>query len=440
MSRRRGEFEHRTSIFEGAFRAWSHLGGCSPESLATTAPADLDPLSHPHDPTKDPRQQHTLTSSDNIEGSNTNNTSSITKGDATKGDAANGDATNGDATNGDDSAASDDDKKTDKPTSSSPAPQLTTEDIVYPYEPLPRNGIQHPFVQAIITPWLGAEADQDDIRHGITTLRTWWQHRRKGESISAKLSLGTTQMKGVVKGYTRHFFNLAHCMVVHDKEKPPKSLCGKLAHLCSLPSYCNSDVKDNDNNGISIEQQTESTDVTSQTNRETYYRTYDDPTKTPIIFISNQYEIHVAIKISGLSCLHCVKIVETVILGPHGTRSPIEGILDAMADSTLSFVLIKISDVPSAKRICHEVGELMNLVGYEIEVKDVDICKILTKLKSREGINNNNDDEDEDIIEINKMLYEAFIDGARTSPDLVDWSLPCVCPDDGILPGGACRR
>jgi hypothetical protein len=33
MSRRTGEFEHRTSIFEGAFRAWSHLGGLKPADL-----------------------------------------------------------------------------------------------------------------------------------------------------------------------------------------------------------------------------------------------------------------------------------------------------------------------------------------------------------------------------------------------------------------------
>ena len=47
MSRRRGEFEHRTSIFEGAFRAWSHLGGLEPEDLENKSSADLDPLSHP---------------------------------------------------------------------------------------------------------------------------------------------------------------------------------------------------------------------------------------------------------------------------------------------------------------------------------------------------------------------------------------------------------
>jgi hypothetical protein len=55
MSRRRGEFEHRTSIFEGAYRAWSHLGGVDPLVLSTSTAADLDPLSHPHE--NDPYQE-----------------------------------------------------------------------------------------------------------------------------------------------------------------------------------------------------------------------------------------------------------------------------------------------------------------------------------------------------------------------------------------------
>ena len=41
MSRRRGEFEHRTSIFEGAFRAWSHLGGLDPVDLETKPTSEV---------------------------------------------------------------------------------------------------------------------------------------------------------------------------------------------------------------------------------------------------------------------------------------------------------------------------------------------------------------------------------------------------------------
>lgn len=102
---------------------------------------------------------------------------------------------------------------------------------IYPYEPLPRSGLAHPFVQAILSPWLGPEADQEDIQLGLTTLRTWWQHRRKGESASAIAALDTEKMIGCVDGYTRHFFNLAHNLIVVDKEQPPRTLHGKLKDI-----------------------------------------------------------------------------------------------------------------------------------------------------------------------------------------------------------------
>jgi hypothetical protein len=172
MSRRRGEFEHRTSIFEGAFRAWSHLGGLDPEDLEGGKSQDaLDPLNNPI-------QDDARLSGKNKE-----------------------------------SAAGDPNRR------------------IYPYEPLPRSGLAHPYVQAILSPWLGPDADNDAIQLGLTTLRTWWQHRRKGESGSAVAALGTEKMKGVVEGYTRHFFQLSHCLVMNDKEQPPRSLYSKTKEL-----------------------------------------------------------------------------------------------------------------------------------------------------------------------------------------------------------------
>jgi hypothetical protein len=90
MSRRRGEFEHRTTIFEGAFRAWSHLGGLDPEELETKASSDLDPLTNPivHDTRLTGRHLQT-----NPDGSTRRE---------------------------------------------------------YPYEPLPRAGLSHPFVQVCV--------------------------------------------------------------------------------------------------------------------------------------------------------------------------------------------------------------------------------------------------------------------------------------------------
>eukprot|EP00493_Phyllostaurus_siculus_P013298 UN13495 len=70
----------------------------------------------------------------------------------------------------------------------------------------PRQGLDHPFVQSIIAPWLGPQADREDATMGLNTLRTWWQHRRNGESSTAVRTLGTEKMKNVIAGYTRHFF------------------------------------------------------------------------------------------------------------------------------------------------------------------------------------------------------------------------------------------
>lgn len=190
MSRRRGEFEHRTSIFEGAYRAWSHLGGVDPVDLSSSTAADLDPLTNPHSvdlritPDKDAKEKD---------------------GDKPKG----------------------------KKSSTSSSASCTIIDSsgkkrMYPYEPLPRTGLAHPFVQAIISPWLGPDAEHDDVSLGLTTLRTWWQHRRKGESSSAKSALGTEKMRSVVEGYTRHFFNLAYCIVMNDGEQPPRTLTNKI--------------------------------------------------------------------------------------------------------------------------------------------------------------------------------------------------------------------
>ena len=156
MSRRRGEFEHRTSIFEGAFRAWSHLGGIEPLELETKSAAELDPLNYPI--LDDPRLA--------------GNPLPTPKSQS--------------AAPGDDGGDTDSRR-------------------FYPYEALPRTGLSHPFVQAILSPWLGPDADQDAVQLGLTTLRTWWQHRRKGESGSAIAALRSDKMSGVVEGYTRHF-------------------------------------------------------------------------------------------------------------------------------------------------------------------------------------------------------------------------------------------
>ncbi len=455
MSRRRGEFEHRTSIIEGDFRAWSHLGGLDPEQVTTKPATELDPLTNPI--INDPR------------------------------------TTNGNSKNPDGSPRRE-----------------------YPYEPLPRSGLAHPYVQAILSPWyvcilyfllpmsssharlinffcllisysfqtlfrLGPEADNEAIQLGLTTLRTWWQHRRKGESGSAIAALGTEKMKGVVEGYTRHFFTLAHCIVVNDKVQPPRGLHAKMKDLekkskkkkggaapVQSLAHINSSLRADltDPNLTPLEKlhfaqkrQLESqggvkpinmknkcvpgkinlpgvVDAVNRQAPQMVYRglnsgvtsmgaadtaQYGDPNTTPVVFVSSNGDIQIAMKVDGITCAHCVKIVETVLKGCNGNKSPIDGLLDAAADRDLCSVLIKIDQASNAKRIAFEASRNLSMVGYTAEAKSMNIVDG----KARNDLN---------------ALTTAFEVVATTNPqDVFDWTLPCTCPDNGILRGDCMR-
>lgn len=467
MSRRRGEFEHRTSIFEGAFRAWSHLGGLEPEDLESKPASDLDPLTNP------------------IE--------SDTRVKSNKVDMTNPDGS----------------KRRD-----------------YPYEPLPRSGLAHPYVQAILSPWLGPDADNDAIQLGLTTLRTWWQHRRKGESGSAVAALGTEKMRGVVEGYTRHFFTLAHCLVMNDKEQPPRSLHAKMKELEKIRSKRNkkrareeetgkgipfmamstgsapsddpksvaarvaADLTDSNLTPLErlhaaqrrqlaveggVQSMPQGNDVDSAptpiiniknkcmpgkdlqpvvdavsaaasqlahrgvkatgggttsnptptavpsavTSGSSSSSNYGDPDTAPIVFVSENGEVLLAMLVDGITCAHCVKIVETVLKGCNGNKSPIDGLVDAAADRVLCSVLIKIDKTANAKRIAFEAARNLAMVGYTAKAKDMSISV------DRDGKSTVMDMD---------TVNNAFDMVARVDPkDIFDWSIQCSCPDNGVL-------
>jgi hypothetical protein len=204
MSRRRGEFEHRTSLFEGAYRAWSHLGGLNPDDLFAKSPEELDPLNMSTEPVAGP---------------------ALSKNESTKGDSA--DASGVDANESVASVEESASKKEDG--DSLEATSMNPNKRDWRYEPLPRSGLEHPYVRSIINPWLGPDSeDPDEVEQGLATLRNWWQHRRKGESRSAVSALGTDKMRGTVDGYTRQFFKLALELVKRNKAHPPKSLMAKM--------------------------------------------------------------------------------------------------------------------------------------------------------------------------------------------------------------------
>jgi copper chaperone CopZ len=471
MSRRRGEFEHRTSIFEGAFRAWSHLGGLDPEDLENRPVTETDPLTNPIE--NDPRLASQKKNGELKEG----------------------------GLNLDGSRCRE-----------------------YPYEPLPRAGLSHPYVQAILSPWLGPNADNEAIQLGLTTLRTWWQHRRKGESGSAMAALGTEKMNGVVEGYTRHFYTLAHCLVINDSEQPPRTLYGKMKEMEKMRSKNQKKrIRDDENvlHGLSLDgnfSETNTTDPNHSTmarieedltdttlsplerlhaaqrrqlaesgglqtavqgDSNTFPRInvkgkcipgnvdlggvmdavnrhatqlahrgsgaavpprivsssdeqyadpgrYGDPNTTPVVFVSGTGDIQIALGVDGITCAHCVKIVETVLKGCNGNKSPIDGLLDAAADRDLMRVLIRIDQASNAKRIAFEAARNLAMVGYTAKAKEMSIVGPGADKKVTMDLGS---------------LSTAFEVVANTDEkDMFDWSVPCTCPDNGVLRSDCSRH
>jgi hypothetical protein len=196
MSRRRGEFERRTSLFEGAYRAWSHLGGLHPDDLASKSPEELDPLDMSTSPSVYSSPKTTV-----VEGATCNITKAMHEAAI----------------------------KTVQNDIASEAKSTNPNKREWRYEPLPRSGLEHPYVRSIINPWLGSDSeDPEELEQGLATLRNWWQHRRKGESRSAVSALGSPKMRAMVDRYSRHFFKLALELVNRDKAQPPKSLLAKM--------------------------------------------------------------------------------------------------------------------------------------------------------------------------------------------------------------------
>lgn len=470
MSRRRGEFEHRTSIFEGAFRAWSHLGGQTPVDLEGKSAADLDPLDFP------------LINDQRLVAEKAKQAKNKKKKQQPE-------------------SSSNDNKDNNLDENGQPRRE-------WAYEPLPRVGLAHPFVQAILSPWLGPDADQDAIQLGLTTLRTWWQHRRKGESRSAVVALGTEKMQGVVEGYTRHFFNLAHCLIVNDHEAPPRSLQGKLGFdekntgnskkgkkrvreqdtiEAAAMAFSNGGVGAgggaNGEAGLSplerlqaaqarqlaeaggvhtnpqialpdavvkgiemkgrcvpgkvnlpgLVQQVSSAATqlahrgiganTGGINTSTRLNNvdpskYGDPSVTPVVVVSpNQAtgvnDIQFYMTINGITCAHCVKIVETVLKGCVGSRSPINGLLDAAADMELNIVLIKIENINDCRRIAHEAARNLSMVGYTAKARSVSVPSDMTL----------------------QNMYSMMERNIPNVSPLVgfQWNTECTCPDNNVL-------
>lgn len=416
MSRRGKEFNHRTAIFEGAFRAWSHLGGLSPELIETRTAGELDP---------------TAFVIENDERLNENSSNSNGKSSPIRSPPVNADG---------------------------------SRRREFAYETLPRSGLLHPFVKAILSAWLGKTGvDKEAFEIGLGTLRCWWQHRRKGENKTAIRTLGGTDMRGdSLDGYTRHFFELAHCLVVVERVEAPRTLKKKLndrrkraqgssptmgishssaSSLSSLGLPLSSAVPLN-MKGKCVPGILNLPEIAKEVNRKatmmafrgnmSIHSIHDDYDKfdqqdefdgiAPMVYISGNGELQILLHVNGITCAHCVLILETVLKGcSKDGKSPIVGLLDAVADRELNRILIRIDDALSAPRIASQAQRNLKLVGYNAHTQEIkptmkmateswsDLCDVLVKKQRGSSVN------------------------------FFDWRARCSCPESGAF-RHACAR
>lgn len=401
MSRRKGDFQHRTAIFEGAYRAWSHLGyNCSCHDVMNCTAAELDPLVRRNDPTDlmKERALHNPT--------NSSNTSDKNGDTSTKGK-----------------------DKIDEKETSEKEPIINKNgvnkknvendelDSIYPYEPLPRVGIAHPFVESIIAAWLGAASNRDDIVYGITTLRTWWQHRRRGRSTSAIETFSRDKMQQYLDGYTRHFFNYAHSLLMRNIDLGPTTLKRKLESL-GISKISHNSYVDKDRKTSTIKSQLTSNII-------------------PLIYV-HEDDLMMAMEIKGMKCFQCMAVIEVGLKGVHGTKSHIDGLLDVIVDFHNKMLLAKISDIENAPMIYQEIKQTLNVFGYDA------ICKSGITLDEIPEIVDEDKDEDQLVDTIQNSfqhkdvilghINERIQEGKEAQEYQFDcWKNPCTCPQEDEL-------
>lgn len=385
-----------------------------------------------------------------------------------------------------------------------------------PYERLPPSGLLHPFVSAILLPWLGPHADSEAVKFGLATLRTWWQHRSNSLNKTAIKKLQDSEFRAIVDQYTHHFFELAHCLVVHDKEQGPSTLQKKLKRAQTeldkglLSDRFNSDrslsvvqMLVGDSAGLSPLEKMHAAqkliaegvssmnrnknagqivnvkgkcipgkiDLSNMAHTVNRYNStqlahrgisslsppkenserftnphseafrFGDPKSTPVIYKDLRGDSLIVLEIAGISCAHCVQIVETVLKGckGHGQQSPITGLLDAAADHKLSLVVIRIEDTTDGSRALAEAGSLQNIakkVAYEA-CRNLALVGYTAQAKKASMGSNEEDDNDQlkdDLCLPLKCLQTTIATYANAYPrNFFDFSLPCTCPDNGIF-------
>jgi hypothetical protein len=305
---------------------------------------------------------------------------------------------------------------------------------------------------------------------GFRTFRTWWhrRHRRHHQTkVNETNSVTTTTITPtddetttrksmqllILQEYTRHFFTMLHCMIVHGNVQPPKTLYVRIQQMTARTNIEEQPLQQQQPQVVGLDTAASSMHSTStsrngghsiqgtnlyihpqrlmpasnycdnNSGQQSPYGTNPKTTTTPNIFVvvvikSNNGDIQIAFKVDRIVGTHSVKIIETVLCGrqpPMGQekkKSAISGLLDAVADEHLHHIFVKIETVTAAPRIANEVSQNLRLVGYTAEPYTIDD----TMQHAAAGGNN-------------KMVIAT---STLPTTDLFDWTIPCTCPHDTI--------
>jgi len=129
----------------------------------------------------------------------------------------------------------------------------------------------------------------------------------------------------------------------------------------------------------------------------------------------------ITMSIDGVTCAHCIKIVETVLKGCDGSKSPISGLLDCCADQSLKLLLIKIDTTLNAKRISYEATRNLSMVGYTAKPLEVDFLEFSASASQKQFKVNT------------QMICTAFeVVGSADPLTFFDWERLCRCTPLGV--------
>jgi hypothetical protein len=292
--------------------------------------------------------------------------------------------------------------------------------------PLPRSGLEHPFVVTILDVYMGTCTNDDVYKVALSQLRTWWHHRRGGLNKTALKYFENEMFRNLVDTYTRHFFKKAHFFVAVQKAQPPRGLAIQMKQKKMLLSKQGTVTPTEitpknsiDALGDSIPENVKLHGIDDDNKAEN--KSNVDSYCIPIVYESSSGELHILLQVEGITSAHCARILETVLLGCNGRGTPIMefGLQDVAADENLATVIIKIDRMENAQRIAFESCRNFSMVGYEAKPK---------------ALNKTSDKVDPE------AAFKVFSWVAMSDPvNFFNWNTQCTCPDCGIFRNG-CER